>query len=60
MCLAIALTAARMGAAIANHTRVVSLLKDEEGKVRRKKLVFKARGKRVNSFFNPIRIDLRR
>ncbi|KAK7582666.1 hypothetical protein V9T40_014111 [Parthenolecanium corni] len=33
MCLAIAMTAARYGATIANHVRVEKLLKDENGKV---------------------------
>lgn len=34
MCLAVAMTAARYGATVVNHTRVVSLLKDENGQCR--------------------------
>jgi Glycerol-3-phosphate dehydrogenase len=34
MCLAIALTATRHGATVANHVRVTNLIKDDKGKVR--------------------------
>ena len=33
MCLSIAITAARLGATIANHVRVTSLIKDDNGRV---------------------------
>ncbi len=33
MCLSIAITAARLGATLANHTRVTDLVKDDTGKV---------------------------
>lgn len=45
MCLAIALTATRHGATVANHVRVTSLLKDEKGKVRGAKVRDELTGK---------------
>ena len=33
MCLSIAITAARLGATLANHVKITDLVKDEEGKV---------------------------
>ena len=33
MCIAMAITAARQGATIANHVRVTGLVKDDQGKI---------------------------